>query len=84
MPEADAPATGSSTWTPVELKPDGTAWDQEYLELLNTARPYRHVDTAIKSIILEEAGAYFSGDQDAETVAAQIQNRVQLYLDERK
>lgn len=75
---------GWSVWTPVELKPDGTAWDQEYLDLLNTARSYRHVDTAIKSIILEEAGAYFSGDQDVETVAAQIQNRVQLYLDERK
>ena len=70
--------------TEVAVKPDGTTWDQEYLELLNAARPYRSMDTAIEDIIMEEVGAYFSGDRDVKSVAALIQNRVQLYLDERK
>lgn len=39
---------------------------------------------AIENMILEEAGSYFSGDRDAEAVAALIQNRVQLYLNERQ
>lgn len=67
----------------IELKPDGTTWDQEYLELLNRAKPYRNMDPIIEGIIMEEVGAYFSGDRDVESAAAQIQNRVQLYLDER-
>ncbi|MCM1120713.1 MAG: hypothetical protein NC543_15275, partial [bacterium] len=69
---------------PLPTKPDGTTWDQEYIELLETAEPYRESTTAIKRIILEELNSYYSGDKDAETVAALIQNRVQLYLDEQK
>ena len=45
----------------------------------------RSVDTnAIESIITEEAGSYFSGDKDIAAVASIIQNRVQLYLNERQ
>ena len=36
----------------------------------------------IKNIILEEAQAYFAGDKSASEVAASIQGRVQLILDE--
>lgn len=75
---------GWSSWSLISVKPDGSTWDQEYQELLNAARPYRNMDTAIEDIIMEEVGAYFSGDRDVKSVAAQIQNRVQLYLDERK
>lgn len=75
---------GWTAWEEVAVKPDGTTWDQEYLELLNAARPYRNMDPALEDIIMEEVGAYFSGDRDVKSVAAQIQNRVQLYLDERK
>lgn len=75
---------GWTARTEVAVKPDGTTWDQEYLELLNAARPYRNLDPSIENIIMEEVEAYFSGDRDVKSVAAQIQNRVQLYLDERK
>lgn len=45
----------------------------------------RRVDTGdIENIILEEAGSYFSGDKDVAAVADIIQNRVQLYLNERQ
>lgn len=68
---------------PIPSKPDGSTWDQEYRELLETAVPYRESTSAIKRIILEELGSYYSGDKDAQPVAALIQNRVQLYLNER-
>ena len=38
----------------------------------------------IMSIIKEEAGAYFAGEKSIEEVAAIIQNRVQLYIDEHR
>lgn len=45
----------------------------------------RTMDTdAIAEIILEESGSCFSGDRDAAAVAHVIQNRVQLYLNERQ
>lgn len=75
---------GWTARTEVAVKPDGTTWDQEYLELLNTARPYRNLDPSIENIIMEEVEAYFSGDRDVKSVVALIQNRVQLYLDESK
>ncbi|MCM1118481.1 MAG: extracellular solute-binding protein [bacterium] len=68
-------------------KPDGlpgSTWDQEYMDLLNSAVPYRNSTSDVENIILEELDSFFSGDKDAQTVAAMIQNRVQLYLNERK
>lgn len=67
---------------PIPSKPDGSTWDQEYRELLETAVSYRESTSAIKRIIIEELSSYYSGDKDAQSVAALIQNRVQLYLDE--
>lgn len=76
-------------WGPylIPEKPDGppgTTWDQEYMDLLNSAVPYRNSIGAVENIILEELDSYFSGDKDAQTVADLIQNRVQLYLNEQK
>lgn len=65
-------------------KPDGSTWDKEYRELLETAEPHRENTAAIRKIILEELDSYYSGDKDAQSVVALIQNRVQLYLNERK
>lgn len=79
------PVYGSTLeWRTRDLaaKPDGSTWDQEYRELLETAEPHRESTAAIKKIILEELGSYYSGDKDAQSVAALIQNRVQLYLNE--
>ena len=38
----------------------------------------------IYSIILEESGAYFAGDKSAQEVADIIQNRVNMYIEERR
>lgn len=44
---------------------------------------YRIFDP-VYQIVLEESDAYFAGDRTAEETARIIENRVQLYLDERK
>ena len=55
---------------------------EEYNALLQSCEPYDY-DNKIFDIIWEEAQAYFSGDKDALAVTQAIDNRVQLYLDER-
>ena len=57
---------------------------EQVKELVNLARPAPGYHEVIENIILEEAAGYFAGDKEAEEVAARIQNRVQLYLDEQK
>lgn len=52
-------------------------------ELIDQARPAPKYDETIMNIIQEEAAGYFAGDKDVEMVAAAIQNRVQLYLNEK-
>lgn len=42
------------------------------------------IDDTIFQIICEESGAFFAGDKTAEETAQIIQNRVQLYLEEKK
>ena len=41
-------------------------------------------DENIWSIVRECAGAYFTGDQSAQSAAQTIQNRVELYLNEQR
>ncbi len=52
-------------------------------ELIDQARPAPKYDETIMGIIQEEAAGYFAGDKDIGMVAATIQNRVQLYLNEK-
>lgn len=52
-------------------------------ELIDQARPAPKYDETIMNIIQEEAAGYFAGDRDAKMVASTIQNRVQLYLNEK-
>ncbi len=69
-----------------ELTP-GPAGDYrigEFKEVMEKSVGSAADTAAIENMILEEAGSYFSGDRDAEAVAALIQNRVQLYLNERQ
>ena len=69
---------------PLEGKPDGTSYLQEYMELLDKGKPEGWWTTELRGIVQEEAGAFFAGDRSASTAAEIIQNRVQNYLDERK
>lgn len=43
---------------------------------------YMEVDSYIRSILQEEAAAYFAGDKTAEETARVIQSKVQLILEE--
>lgn len=68
----------------LETKEDGSTYLEEYLDFLENCAPLPHSYEAIKEIIQTETDAYFDGTQSAEQIAKVIDNRVQLYLDERK
>ena len=62
-------------------------WDEVnvMLNLVPDAKPYFDVEgDEIIRIISEEASSYYSGQRGAGDVAALIQNRVQLYVNESK
>ncbi|HBA48264.1 MAG TPA: hypothetical protein DCZ91_10805 [Lachnospiraceae bacterium] len=68
---------------PLELKPDGTTYLEEYMAILESAVPLPEDPSRISAILEEELGAYFSETKSLEDTIDVIQNRVQLYLDER-
>lgn len=51
-------------------------------EMIDMARNGESMNSEILNIILEEADRYFEGNKSVDDVAAVIQNRVQLYLNE--
>lgn len=69
--------------TPLAGREDGSSFLKEYLELMDTGRP-QSVEVDIQNIIREEAAAFFNGDKDVREVAGLIQNRVNMYLSERR
>ncbi len=73
---------GEKSIIELEGKPDGSSYLQEYVELLDTGVPETWMMTELRSIIMEEAAAFFNGDKSAKDAAVLIQNKVQLYLDE--
>lgn len=66
----------------IDLKPDGTSYLEEYLDFVENCEPTPYWPEQIKTIIDEEIAPFFDGKKSAAEVAAIIQNRVQLYLDE--
>lgn len=73
---------GQVTMTPLEGKPDGTSYLPEFLETVYDTLPYEAELDVVRSIVTEEADAYFAGDKGLEDTIRIIQSRVQLYLDE--
>ncbi len=57
---------------------------EAYKKAIEDARPLPMRTAPILAIIQEEAKDYFNGSKSAEEVSLVINNRVQLYLDERK
>jgi len=51
-------------------------------KMLEEARVYPLRTEPIRTIIAEEAAAYFAGDRSVDDVCVNVQNRVQLYLSE--
>lgn len=67
-------ASGEATAAEME------ALAQEIARTTHIARP----DPNIRSVIEEESGMYFYGDQSLDTTCEHIQSRVELYLSEKK
>lgn len=65
-------------------KADGSSYLEEYLQLLQSAEPASFASDELFDMVMEEANGYFSSDKSLDEVVDLIQNRVQLYLDERK
>ncbi|WP_310604011.1 ABC transporter substrate-binding protein [Anaerosporobacter sp.] len=67
---------------------DETPYTEEQIEkfyfLLENAQPNNYKVASLSSMISEELEPYFAGDKSAEDVAKILDNRVQLYLNERK
>ena len=61
---------------------DGTPVMDKYKALLESCVPYPEEYDEIVKIVWEEGQAYIEGDKSASEVAAIIDNRIQLYLDE--
>lgn len=76
---------GAVFWNGLESirKEDGTTTLQDWSSFLEQCVPAPIAHEDLSDIIWEEAQGYFEGDKSAETVAEIIQNRIQLYLDER-
>ncbi len=66
----------------LDAKPDGSSWQKEYEEIREQCVMAEGNIDAVRTIIFEEVKDYFSHVREADAVAALIQNRVQLYLDE--
>lgn len=75
---------GNGEYYPVKVKPDGSFWDGEYLQLMNSCVQRSGNTEPIINILKEELDSYYFGNKDAATVAEIIQNKVQLYLDEQR
>lgn len=61
---------------------DGESYLEEYVSFLNSLGPWPE-DSHIVGIIDEETADYFKGIKDVNQTAELIQNRVQLYLNEK-
>lgn len=56
---------------------------EQVRELIRQARTPSEYQEAVMSIIREEAAGYFNGDREAAETAEIIQNRIQVYLNEK-
>lgn len=66
------------------VKEDGSTVLQDFNSFLESCVPGPRLYENLETIIWEEAQDYFEGDKTAGEVARIINNRIQLYLDERK
>ena len=56
----------------------------QFMELLNNTDKLTDYDTQILEIVMDEAQAYINGTSSAKSVAAMIQSRVKIYVNEQK
>lgn len=65
-------------------KKDKSFYLDEYMKFIQNAVPYPVHSDELFNIVMEEADSYFSSDKNLDEVARIIQQKVQLYLDERQ
>ena len=65
-------------------KKDGSSYLDEYVEFIRNAVPSPVHSDELFDIVMEEADSYFLSDKNLDETIRVIQQRVQLYLDERK
>lgn len=75
---------GGGVYFPLACKKDGTAFLEEYFELIESSEASPDHVSRVKDIIFEEAEQYFEEQYSLDKVIGIIESRVQLYLDERK
>lgn len=68
----------------VTIKEDGSTTLHDFKVFLESCVPGPRLYPFLEEIIWEEAQAYLEGDKKAEDVAATIDSRIQVYLDEQK
>jgi len=56
----------------------------QFMDLLNNTDKLTDYDTQILEIVMDEAQAYIDGVSSAHSVAAMIQSRVKIYVNEQK
>lgn len=68
----------------LDLKPDGTPWIEEFLDLVGKSKPSHYMPKELRNIMLEELQIYFAGDKGAEETIGNIKRRLQIYYDEKR
>ena len=63
---------------------DKSTYLDEYLAFIESAVPRPTESDSLFEMVMEEADSYFTSDKSLDETVKTIQNRVQLYLDERK
>ena len=91
LEEAMSPEKADSTWTmggngyEITVSEQLTQADvDKIMELINSVSGVYAYNQSVFTIIQEEAAAYFAGQKSAEDTAAQIQSRMNIYVNEQK
>ncbi len=82
IPKSTWGMSGGSMDFTVEVYAASKEQTDRVMEMIEAAQPDERMEDEIFNIISEEADRYFEGQKSAEEVAAIVQNRVQLYLNE--
>lgn len=72
------------TYQPIDLKPDGTPYLEEFLEFVAGCEPMPYCPSEVEQIVYEEINLFFDGSKSVEETVKVIQSRIKLYLDEMK
>ena len=77
---------GGWGWGSINIDIQATTQEEydQVMELYNTVDSLYSYDTSIYDIVNEVAGGYFSGDRSLDDTVAQIQSRVNLYVNENR